>query len=117
MLGAQRGHAGRAGQPCLRIEQHAAVRLRLALQQVQVQRHQRQQRFDQRLQALALERRQRVHGGEIAALADTINSMIETLATFADQVTTVAREVGVDGKLGGRVPVIERGIEFRDVEL
>src|SRR5262249_42565383 len=31
--------------------------------------------------------------GEIGALADTINSMIETLATFADQVTTVAREV------------------------
>src|SRR5439155_578213 len=32
--------------------------------------------------------------GEIAELADTINSMIDTLATFADQVTTVAREVG-----------------------
>jgi HAMP domain-containing protein/signal transduction histidine kinase/DNA-binding response OmpR family regulator len=39
--------------------------------------------------------------GEIAALADTINEMIDTLATFADQVTTVAREVGMDGKLGG----------------
>src|SRR5206468_1952215 len=35
--------------------------------------------------------------GEIAALADTINEMIDTLATFADQVTTVAREVGVEG--------------------
>jgi HAMP domain-containing protein len=43
--------------------------------------------------------------GEIAALADTINSMIETLATFADQVTTVAREVGVEGKLGGQAKV------------
>jgi len=43
--------------------------------------------------------------GEIAALADTINSMIETLATFADQVTTVAREVGVEGKLGGQASV------------
>ncbi|MDZ4779699.1 MAG: HAMP domain-containing protein, partial [Planctomycetia bacterium] len=43
--------------------------------------------------------------GEIAALADTINSMIETLATFADQVTTVAREVGVEGKLGGQANV------------
>ena len=43
--------------------------------------------------------------GEIAALADTINSMIETLATFAEQVTTVAREVGVDGKLGGQAKV------------
>ncbi len=43
--------------------------------------------------------------GEIAALADTINSMIETLATFADQVTSVAREVGVEGKLGGQAKV------------
>src|SRR5688500_636814 len=38
--------------------------------------------------------------GEIAELADTINNMIDTLATFADQVTTVAREVGIEGKLG-----------------
>jgi signal transduction histidine kinase/CheY-like chemotaxis protein/HAMP domain-containing protein len=43
--------------------------------------------------------------GEIAALADTINGMIETLATFADQVTGVAREVGVEGKLGGQASV------------
>ncbi|MEX2544900.1 MAG: HAMP domain-containing protein [Phycisphaeraceae bacterium] len=43
--------------------------------------------------------------GEIAELADTINSMIETLATFADQVTTVARLVGVEGKLGGQASV------------
>jgi HAMP domain-containing protein/signal transduction histidine kinase/CheY-like chemotaxis protein len=43
--------------------------------------------------------------GEIAALADTINSMIETLATFADQVTSVAREVGVEGQLGGQAKV------------
>jgi HAMP domain-containing protein/CheY-like chemotaxis protein len=43
--------------------------------------------------------------GEIAALADTINGMIETLATFAEQVTTVAREVGVEGKLGGQASV------------
>jgi signal transduction histidine kinase/HAMP domain-containing protein/DNA-binding response OmpR family regulator len=43
--------------------------------------------------------------GEIAALADTINSMTDTLATFADQVTWVAREVGVDGKLGGQAKV------------
>ena len=39
--------------------------------------------------------------GEVAALAETINNMIGTLATFADQVTTVAREVGVEGRLGG----------------
>src|SRR5881628_2684614 len=43
--------------------------------------------------------------GEIAALADTINGMIDTLATFADQVTSVAREVGVEGKLGGQANV------------
>jgi HAMP domain-containing protein len=43
--------------------------------------------------------------GEIAALADTINSMIETLATFAEQVTGVAREVGVEGQLGGQAKV------------
>ena len=43
--------------------------------------------------------------GEIAALADTINSMTDTLATFADQVTSVAREVGVEGKLGGQAKV------------
>jgi HAMP domain-containing protein len=40
--------------------------------------------------------------GEIEALAETINEMIDTLATFANQVTTVAREVGIEGKLGGQ---------------
>src|SRR5207245_8938009 len=43
--------------------------------------------------------------GEIAALAETINSMTDTLATFADQVTTGAREVGVEGRLGGQANV------------
>ncbi len=43
--------------------------------------------------------------GEVAALAGTINNMMETLATFADQVTTVAREVGVEGRLGGQANV------------
>ena len=43
--------------------------------------------------------------GEIAELADTINGMTETLAIFADQVTTVAREVGVEGRLGGQANV------------
>src|SRR5207244_9156563 len=43
--------------------------------------------------------------GEIAFLADTINNMNDTLATFADQVTTVAREVGVEGRLGGQANV------------
>ena len=43
--------------------------------------------------------------GEVAALAETINSMTTTLATFADQVTSVAREVGVEGRLGGQANV------------
>nr|WP_246845911.1 HAMP domain-containing protein [Bdellovibrio sp. ZAP7] len=43
--------------------------------------------------------------GEVAALAETINSMTDTLRTFADQVTTVAREVGIEGKLGGQASV------------
>src|ERR1700739_4263735 len=43
--------------------------------------------------------------GEIAELAETINNMTDTLAIFADQVTSVAREVGVEGKLGGQAKV------------
>jgi len=43
--------------------------------------------------------------GEVAALAETINNMTDTLRTFADQVTTVAREVGIEGKLGGQAKV------------
>src|SRR3989441_277670 len=43
--------------------------------------------------------------GEIAALADTINNMSDTLAIFAEQVTSVAREVGVEGRLGGQANV------------
>ena len=43
--------------------------------------------------------------GEIAALADTINEMTGTLARFAEQVTSVAREVGSEGKLGGQAIV------------
>jgi HAMP domain-containing protein/CheY-like chemotaxis protein/GAF domain-containing protein len=43
--------------------------------------------------------------GEVAALADTINSMIDTLRVFAEQVTTVARQVGTEGELGGQADV------------
>ena len=43
--------------------------------------------------------------GEIAELSETINNMIDTLATFAEQVTGVAREVGVEGRLGGQANV------------
>ena len=53
--------------------------------------------------------------GEIAALADTINGMIETLATFADQVTNVAREVGIEGKLGGQARVPGAAGLWRDL--
>jgi HAMP domain-containing protein/CheY-like chemotaxis protein/signal transduction histidine kinase len=53
--------------------------------------------------------------GEVAALADTINSMTDTLATFADQVTTVAREVGVEGRLGGQANVPGAAGTWRDL--
>jgi HAMP domain-containing protein/signal transduction histidine kinase/CheY-like chemotaxis protein len=46
-----------------------------------------------------------VSRGEVAQLIDTINEMIDTLAVFADQVTNVAREVGVEGRLGGQANV------------
>ena len=53
--------------------------------------------------------------GEIAELADTINGMIDTLATFADQVTTVAREVGFEGALGGQARVPGAAGIWRDL--
>jgi HAMP domain-containing protein/signal transduction histidine kinase/DNA-binding response OmpR family regulator len=53
--------------------------------------------------------------GEIAELADTINGMIDTLATFADQVTTVARDVGIEGKLGGQARVPRAAGIWRDL--
>jgi HAMP domain-containing protein/signal transduction histidine kinase/CheY-like chemotaxis protein len=43
--------------------------------------------------------------GEVATLAETINAMTDTLGTFADQVSGVAREVGIEGKLGGQAKV------------
>ncbi|MFN2472742.1 MAG: response regulator, partial [Sphingomicrobium sp.] len=53
--------------------------------------------------------------GEIAALAETINFMIETLATFADQVTNMAREVGIEGRLGGQARVPGAAGLWRDL--
>ena len=53
--------------------------------------------------------------GEIAELAETINNMIDTLAIFADQVTTVAREVGVEGKLGSQANVPGTAGTWRDL--
>ncbi|MFD5861395.1 HAMP domain-containing protein [Streptomyces chartreusis] len=43
--------------------------------------------------------------GEVQQLADTFNTMVKTLSSFADQVTKVAREVGTDGILGGQAHV------------
>ena len=53
--------------------------------------------------------------GEIAALADTINNMTDTLRVFAEQVTTVAREVGIEGKLGGQAKVPGAAGTWRDL--
>ncbi|HYO97929.1 MAG TPA: response regulator, partial [Polyangiaceae bacterium] len=53
--------------------------------------------------------------GEIAELAETINGMIHTLALFADQVTSVAREVGIEGKLGGQANVPGAAGIWRDL--
>ncbi len=53
--------------------------------------------------------------GEIAALAETINGMIETLSTFGDQVTNMAREVGVEGRLGGQARVPGAAGLWRDL--
>jgi signal transduction histidine kinase/HAMP domain-containing protein len=53
--------------------------------------------------------------GEIAELVDTINSMTDTLAIFAEQVTSVAREVGVEGRLGGQASVPGAAGTWRDL--
>src|SRR3989449_1934053 len=43
--------------------------------------------------------------GEILELKNTINTMVDQLSSFADEVTRVAREVGTEGKLGGQAEV------------
>jgi HAMP domain-containing protein/CheY-like chemotaxis protein len=53
--------------------------------------------------------------GEIATLVDTINNMIDTLSTFAEQVTGVARDVGIDGRLGGQADVPGAAGVWRDL--
>src|SRR5450432_592836 len=53
--------------------------------------------------------------GEVAALAETINNMTDTLRTFSDQVTTVAREVGFEGKLGGQAKVPRAAGTWKDL--
>ena len=46
--------------------------------------------------------------GEILELKSTVNTMVDQLSSFADEVTRVAREVGTEGKLGGQAQV--RGV-------
>ena len=53
--------------------------------------------------------------GEVASLAETINNMVDTLATFSDQVTRVAREVGVEGLLGGQAVVPGASGSWKDL--
>src|SRR3989454_8393738 len=53
--------------------------------------------------------------GEILQLKETINTMVDQLSTFADEVTRVAREVGTDGKLGGQARVTGVGGTWKDL--
>ncbi|WP_367434940.1 HAMP domain-containing protein [Streptomyces celluloflavus] len=53
--------------------------------------------------------------GEVAQLADTVNTMVTTLSSFADEVTRVAREVGTDGILGGQARVPGVAGTWRDL--
>jgi HAMP domain-containing protein len=52
--------------------------------------------------------------GEVAALAETINGMVDTLSAFAGEVTRVAREVGTEGRLGGQAQLPGVGGTWRD---
>jgi HAMP domain-containing protein len=56
-------------------------------------------------QKMALEIQGRPVKGEFARIGTTVNSMVDQLSSFADEVTRVAREVGTDGKLGGQAQV------------
>src|SRR6185437_1493374 len=53
--------------------------------------------------------------GEILELKDTLNTMVDQLRSFASEVTRVAREVGMDGKLGGQAQVIGVGGTWKDL--
>ncbi|MFD6415718.1 HAMP domain-containing protein [Streptomyces sp. NPDC060194] len=53
--------------------------------------------------------------GEIHELKNTINTMVDELSSFADEVTRVAREVGTDGRLGGQAQVPGVGGTWRDL--
>jgi signal transduction histidine kinase/HAMP domain-containing protein len=53
--------------------------------------------------------------GEMLALKDTLNTMLDQLSAFADEVTRVAREVGTEGSLGGQAQVPGVGGTWRDL--
>ncbi|MHB0947644.1 MAG: HAMP domain-containing protein [Gemmatimonadaceae bacterium] len=53
--------------------------------------------------------------GEVLELKDTINTMVEKLRIFADEVTRVAREVGTEGRLGGQAKVTGVAGVWRDL--
>ena len=53
--------------------------------------------------------------GEVAELKNTINTMVDQLSSFADEVTRVAREVGTEGRLGGQAEVEDVSGTWRDL--
>jgi signal transduction histidine kinase/HAMP domain-containing protein/response regulator RpfG family c-di-GMP phosphodiesterase len=53
--------------------------------------------------------------GEVAALAGVINTMVDTLSSFAGEVTRVAREVGTEGQLGGQAQVANVAGTWKDL--
>ncbi|MCW2989681.1 MAG: putative SigmaB asociated two-component system sensor protein, partial [Solirubrobacterales bacterium] len=53
--------------------------------------------------------------GEILELKSTVNTMVDQLSSFADEVTRVAREVGTEGKLGGQAQVEDVSGTWRDL--
>ncbi|MFQ6330119.1 response regulator [Nocardia sp. CWNU-33] len=53
--------------------------------------------------------------GEVATLAGVINTMVDTLSAFADEVTRVAREVGTEGMLGGQARVSNVAGTWKDL--
>ena len=53
--------------------------------------------------------------GEVLELKNTINTMVDQLSTFADEVTRVAREAGTEGKLGGQAVVKGVGGTWKDL--
>ena len=53
--------------------------------------------------------------GEILELKNTVNTMVDQLSTFAEEVTRVAREVGTEGRLGGQAQVPQVAGTWKDL--